>query len=504
MPKHYLLLIAACLFYITAFSNTYNILDFGAKQNTLSTTAIQEAIDECHAKGGGQVLVPAGTFITGTLVLKSYVNLHLISGATLEASLDLKDYQNMVRQHGMIVAVDATQVSITGLGTIQARGIDFYDPTQNHTYPEYDRSKTRQGEDYQREGVFTTDGPIKRKPKPGMGIEFYNCTGAKLLDFTLKDTPSWSVRIAYCEDVVIDGISILNNLLIPNSDGVHCTTSRNVRISNYNFVGGDDALVVTGFNIEQDDPGFATEEQSSRTYGNKTIYSENITVSNCHLQSRSSGIRVGYGQHPIRNCTFDNIQIYESNRGIGIFAHDSVDIENLFFSNITIQTRLHNGQWWGNAEPIHLSAISRFEKLPAGNIKNVYFNNIVATSEHGILLYGTKEGHLENIHLDNVRLHIKNGKETLTYGGNFDLRPASPIEKQIFKHDIPGIYAQQVNGLNIEDFRLTWDETLPDFFTHGIQCEQVTDLSLNRIHTDVAPNCKDCRAIQLNETSVVD
>jgi polygalacturonase len=69
----------------------------------------------------------------------------------------------------------------------------------------------------------------------------------KLKDFTLKDTPSWAICLAYCEDVLVDGLTILNNLLVPNSDGIHCTTSRNVRIANCDIRAGDDAIIVTGF-----------------------------------------------------------------------------------------------------------------------------------------------------------------------------------------------------------------------------------------------------------------
>ena len=149
--------------------------------------------------------------------------------------------------------------------------------------------------------------------------------------------------------------------MIPNSDGIHCTASRNIRIVNCNIRAGDDAIIITGFARIENTPGFNSNEQDKYTHGNKTIYAENIQVSNCHLQSRSSGIRIGYGQHPIRRCIFTNIVIHDSNRGIGVFARDASTIEELVFSNIIIETRLHNGQWWGNGEPIHLSAISRFE-----------------------------------------------------------------------------------------------------------------------------------------------
>ena len=486
------------------YSANYNILDYDAMPGQYSTPAIQKAVDECNQNGGGTVLVPAGTYITGTIVLKSHVNLCLEPGAVLLASLDLKDYLKTFRTHGIIFCEDAEQVSIIGHGTIDARGTEFYDTTQNHVYDEFDKSVVRQKENYMPEGQFYTDGPIKRKPKPGMCITFYFCSQLKIEDITIKDTPEWATRFAYCDDVNIRGISIYNNLLVPNSDGIHCTVSRNIRISDCDIRAGDDAIILTGLSIDEETPGYDMALQNSHPFGNKSEYGENMAVTNCQLQSRSAGIRIGYGQHPLRRCTFSNIQIYGSNRGIGIFAHDAVDIEELIFTDIVIQTRLHNGQWWGNGEPIHISAISRFPGEKAGQVRNVQFNNIIATSEAGILLYGLDESRLQNIRLNNVQLKIVRGKETLTYGGNFDLRPATPIKMQMFEHDIPGIYARYVDGLVINDFQLTWGPDLPDFFTHALECEHVTGLWLKGMEGTANPGCPECQTVRLEDTDVVE
>ncbi len=478
------------LFVCIAFSinaTRYNIVDFGAQKGKLATTAIQKAVDACHKNGGGTVLIPAGKFITGTIILKSYVNLHLESGAILEASLNLNDYSSSFRKHGMIFCEDAEFVSITGMGIINARGIEFYDKSQNHTYKEFDKQLTRQKENYMPVGVFQTDGPIKRKPKPGMTLQFYHCSNVKLKDFTFKDSPEWAIRLGYCEDIVISGISIHNHLMIPNSDGIHLTTSRNARISNCDIRSGDDAFIITGFTTKENISGYDLSLQQSKKFGNKTKYAENIVVSNCTFQSRSSAIRVGYGQHPIRNCTFDNIIIYESNRGIGIYAHDASNIENLIFSNIIIETRLHNGQWWGNGEPIHLSSINRFKNQTAGKIRNVSFTNIQAMSEHGVILYGDVSNSITDIVFDNLNLKIRRGQETLTYGGNVDLRPAADISKQLFEQDISGLYALNVSNLSLLNYQLKWDENLPDFYTYAIELDNVTGFELSEFKGKANP-----------------
>lgn len=109
----------------------------------------------------------------------------------------------------------------------------------------------------------------------------------------------------------LSSLRIEPNLLIPNSDGVHCTTSRNIRISDCDIRAGDDAIIVTGFgtNVGVGGDDNVRLDYSTREFGNKTGYAENVTVTNCNLQSRSSGIRVGYGINPIRNCVFSNLVI---------------------------------------------------------------------------------------------------------------------------------------------------------------------------------------------------
>lgn len=487
----------------------YNILDYGALKNQLSSPAIQKAIDACTEAGGGTVYVPSGIYICGAIVLKSNVNLYLEQGAELRSSHNLDDFRVGTARYGMIFCQDEENISITGKGVINALGTDFYETGKNHEESsslagvrEFDRMHTRQKENYLPSGVFFSDGPIKRKPRPGMTIVFFHCNQVTIKDIIVKDTPVWAIRFSYCENVIVDGITLLNNLLIPNSDGIHMTVCRNVKISNCEIRAGDDAIIVTGFARIEDTPGFDSKEQDKYTHGNKSIYAENIQVTNCHLQSRSSAIRVGYGQHPIRRLVFDNIIISESNRGIGIFAHDSSDISELTFSNIIIETRLHNGIWWGNGEPIHMSSISRFNDQPSGHIRDVQFNNIKAIGGHGILLFGNEQNHMQNIRFNNIELSIVKGPETMTKGGNFDLRPAAWVDKQIFEHTIPGFYAQYADNLSIRDLSIYWGKDLPSFFTDGIYCLGVSNLYIEGFKGSGNPKSQGSKRISIEKTTL--
>jgi hypothetical protein len=182
--------------------------------------------------------------------------------------------------------------------------------------------------------------------------------------------------------------------------------------------------------------------------------------------------------------------MYDSNRGIGVFARDGSKIENLLFSDIVINNRLHSGHWWGKGEPIHVSAIQDTEKGIAGTIENIRFRNIIANSETGILIYGTEKSIIKDILLSDIKLTIRRGKYTESYGGNFDLRPAWPKEKAIFKHNIPGLYAGYVENLRISGFELEWGNALPRWFTSGMEIEYFKNAIIENIKAEPAFDVK--------------
>jgi hypothetical protein len=483
---------------------TYPITEFGAKADgtTMNTAFINRAIETCHQRGGGTVLVPPGRFLTGTVVLRSNVTLHLLAGAVLLGSRDTSDYRPMkstlfhegYNRYGMVYAADARNISITGPGEINGNGTAYMNGLDKpHLGRDWDRQYTRQGEAYMKAGTIFEDGPVSYAFRPGMLLTIERCENVKVTDVSLLDTPEWTVRLDDCEDAVFRGVTIRTNQLIPNSDGIHVTSSRNVRISDCNIVAGDDAIIVTGFG----NGPRPTDSIDPNRIGNKTGYAENVVVTNCVLSSRSACIRVGYGDHPIRNLIFSNLVMYASNRGIGVFARSRSVIENVFFDNILIQNRLHSGHWWGKGEPIHVSALRDNEAGPAGQIRNVRFTNINAQSETGILVYGAPDARLENITLKDVQLTISRGRYTDSYGGNFDVRPAHSKAAGLFKHDIPALYAQYVNGLSVRGLTVRWGEALPGFFTHAVEVNQFEGFRLEDF--DGTANGKALPAVKLTD-----
>ncbi len=437
-----------------------NVLDHGAAGDgtTLDTAALQKAVAACVEQKGGTVLVPAGVYRTGPIQLQSNVTLQLEAGAVLRGSEDVADYRVEGRTRPLVWARDAANVTICGPGTIDGRGGMFMNLDQPRTATgDFERRFTRQGEDFMSPKLGAADGPVTYRSRPNRLVAFYNCSHVSMRDVLLTDAPCWTINFADCRHVNVEGVKMLNNLLVPNSDGIHCETCQNVHISNCELACGDDAICVTSVNSRE--PGVC----------------ENVTVSNCTLSSRSAGVRLGYGMNTVRNCVFENLVIRDSNRGLGLFVRQQGSVENVLFNNIVIQTRLHTGHWWGKGEPIHISVLpDRESGTPLGRVRNVTFSNILAESESGIVIWAQEAGRIEDVTFNQVRLRLRKGPLGASYGGNIDLRPAFALQWAIFKHDMAGLFCHRANGLTLNHFDVSWDAEPPQYYLHGLWCEQTS------------------------------
>jgi polygalacturonase len=418
------------------------------------------------------LIVQAGVFISGAVQLRSNVTFFLENGAILKGSTKIDDYILNGIRVGLIYAENCENIMIKGDGIIDGNGDEFNYLKKPH---DFDSGEfTRQGITYASDSSLISDGPVKpHEQRPWQMIIFANCNNVRIQDVTIMNSPFWTVHLADCNGAVISGVRILNNLFVANNDRIDCTSCSNVIISNCEIVGGDDALVLNGYSVHHDLPGFKDIRHVS----------ENIVVNNCILMSRSSGIRIGgIDQNPMRNYSFNNIVIHHSNRGIGIFTGIEGGIENISFSDITIETRLHSGDWWGKAEPIHIHAVPTSEGRKAGPIKGVHFRNIKAISENGVIVYGTDKGIISDITFEEMDLRIKNGTMQQSYGGNFDLRPTADLKLSLFCHDIPGIFLKNADNVNIIHSKIVFEEKMEDFFTYGIWAEDFQNLQLSGLN----------------------
>ena len=469
-----------------------DIRDVGAigDGKTMNTHAIQMAIDSIANGGGGMVCVPPGVFMTGTLQLRSNVNIYLESGAVVKGSANLNDYFLNGKKVGLFFTQDAENVSITGHGMIDGNGDSFMVLDSAKKMDHAGVMWTRQGDQFRHVSEGLGDGPLVPKDRPFQMIIFSDCRKVTILDVSITNSPFWTLHLADCDGIILSGLRIWGNLFVPNNDGMDLTSCSNAIISDCDIRTGDDCIVLTGYNHHFDLPGYKFLKRTC----------ENITVNNCTLVSRSAAIRIGgFDQNPMRNFTFSNIVITNSNRGIGLFVRDQGGIENVIFSNILIETHLFTGDWWGNGEPIQLSSIRLTKDVPLGKMKNIKFEHVVCKGESGIFVYGTDESVIEDVSFTDVRFHLADGKLNDVSGGNFDLRPVLDPKRSLFSHDIPGFYGQYVKNLRIEDFDLIWDPMKETYFTNGIEVHNFEGLDIVRFHGTGSPGNSNARPIVLED-----
>ena len=481
-------------------TTTVEVTEHLGQDGETTTDAFNSAVNACARNGGGTVLVPPGDYEIGTVHLRDHVTLHLAEGATVSATECRDEYSSDSEDESsapFIVANGVRHVSITGRGEFDGRARRFLDlntPIQYHgsePHPEYPLISNgphdaRQGRDYIDPSAGTDDWPIAKSDfRPTRLFRFVDCEDIQIRDVTMRDMPSHTISVLRSEEVDIRGVDILGHRLVPNNDGIAVADSRNVHISDCTVITCDDSIVFDG----KDDPDHPCE---------------NVTVTNCTLESSACAIKFGSGTDGVmRNFLFQNIVIQDTNRGLGIQHRDSGTLENVLFSDIVIQTRLPSGPWWGKAEPIYVTVVPRDDDTRPGTVRNVRFSNIFAQAENGALVYASEDATIEELHFDNVRLELSGSQNSDRVGGNFDLQPTSAVTP-IFARDIPGIHCERASGVHFHDVTVEWmDEDLPAYYTHGLHCQQVSDLTVDGFEGRQAHPKENGAVISLSEVETV-
>jgi len=498
MSKKNLLCCTFIILSVASRSAIYNVMDYGAINNgqELTTLNIQNTIDSCSLNGGGIVYVPRGKYLVGTLNLRSNIEFHLESGAILVATTDLSQYQKH-NDHpaGVFYTEDSHNVSITGTGRIFGQGMEFMHKDSAKVIRGEVNNYIRQKYDFRKVDHGIGDGPVMPKERYHQMIVFSHCTNLILKDFEVIDAPYWTFLIVHCDRVRINGISINNNLLIPNSDGLDIISSSNVNVSGCIITCGDDAIVLAGYAHHFGDPGFKGILKPS----------QNINVSDCVLQSRSSAIRIGgWDQNHMSGYNFSNITIFDSNCGINITVRDSGSVQNINFSNIRIETRMHTGDWWGNGEPIKISALRGVPDNPVGIIKNIHFNNISCRGENAILMYASDESKLQNIYFTNFDFILRKSALDEVSGGNFDLRPNTVKGKEIYQSNVPVVYVENAENIFFNQGSIDWEGKGAAYYTHALEAVRVNNIIMDNITAAPSPSNSKLRAISLKSCTKVD
>ena len=402
----------------------YNITDFGAEPNTdkLMTRAIQATIEACARAGGGVVLVPPGRYMSGGLKLRSNVTLYLSAGATIKASANRTDFHDT---DALIFAKGERNIGIAGEGTLDGH---------QDAYLRRDENGRLRG------GPTGLGGPYDPEPRRSSRtkgrpriIFLVDCDRVRIRDILLTNAATWTAHLMACRNMIIDGVTIDNDLDVPNNDGFDIDHCRHVRVSNCTIQTGDDAIC---FKTTNEHPEYGP--------------CEDIVVTNCTLMSQSSAVKLGSaGSEPIRNIVVSNCTITDSNRGVAIQNRDGALWENIIFSDMTINTRHFSPDRWGSAEPIYATNLQRTaDQRSMGNIRGVFFKDIICHSEAGAYLYGDPVGSVEDIVMDNVLLNIV-APHSERFGFD-DLRPSYKV-KGARPIEIAGITAHGLSGLQLNN-----------------------------------------------------
>lgn len=429
---------------------TFNVRDYGAVGDgtTNDARAIQAAIDACVANGGGTVLVPAGsTYLSGSLVLGSNVDLHIERGATLQASGNWSDITERSTVSALssgivtdtseesgqfLTARGAVNLSISGAGTVDGGGRHY---------------------------VLEDLGAIYRMPvnRP-FTVFFLDCTDVALTDTLYRDAALWTVRLTGCENVLIHAIRIDGDMKMPNADGIDLDHCRNVRISDCNIRCPDDGISLKTCD-EFPDAGPC----------------ENITVTNCVIETRSSALVVGVDAlDPIRNVVFDNCVIKTSHRGLSVNMGQNSLYENILFSNIVVETQIFDEAWWGRGEPIYISAMPWHDEV--GIIRNVRFVNILARGENGVYIDALHPGLIDGILLENVRVEVDQwGDER---GGRHDRRPYTGGE-EIVEHATAAFYIANAANITVRNCDAVWGANRQEYFGAALETAHVEGLTVD-------------------------
>lgn len=460
----------------------FNVRDFGAVGDgtTNDRVAIQKAIDACAAAGGGEVLFPAGRYLTGSLVLSSGIMLNVTRDATLVGSTDLKDYTK-----ALIFAESADRIGLRGQGTIDGQGTAFWAYNKPYEGPPW-------------RGTVQFQYKALRRPS---FIRFSKCNEVRVQEIRLVNSPSWTLHLWRCHGAEVSGITIDNPLYGPNTDGIDVNSCTDVTITDCDIKTGDDGIVLKSTDPGHDHP------------------SKNIAVRHCRVWSACNAFKIGTETHDnfdaisVQDCHFysesDNLR-EQAISGIAIESVDGARLTNITVSDITISNIrtpifVRLGHRGGNSPQSQ-----QVEPRVPGVIQNVLIENIQARNCHFESSITGMPGHcVEGITLRNLDLEYAGGGDIASLLDDVPDREVIkryPEASMFGRLPAYGLYCRHVRNLVLDDIRmrlLTPDprpmlvgDDLVDFRLKGLRpetCDRnspviwLRNSSRGRVEDSVAP-----------------
>lgn len=454
--------------------DTFNIISYGAKADgiTLNTQSINKAIADCSAKGGGVVLIPQGLWLTGPVMMKSNVNLHVSRAALLQFTDDKSQYPLVegnyeghaaVRNQSPISGIDLQNIAITGEGIIDGHGEAWRAIGKERLTDNEWKALTASG------GVLSENGktwypsqsyvdgfktPDAGVIQPGKKLEDYtsmkdffrpnmlvltNCKKVLLEGVTFQNSPAWCLHTLICEDLTLEDVHVKNPWNAQNGDGIDVESCKNVLIEGSTFEAGDDGICIK-----------SGRDEEGRRRGKPT---ENVIVRNDVVYRAHGGFVIGSEMSGgarnifVSDCTFIGTDVglrFKTTRGRGGIV-ENIYIKNISMRNIVTDAILFDMYYMGKSPGEDSAGDEKVVPVTEATpqFRSFYVDNVVCIgAEKGLQVRGLPEMNIKNINLQNLVLKTNQGIDIIEGTGislknaQLDCKNTSPLINIENSHDI--------------------------------------------------------------------
>lgn len=409
--------ICTFLVVLSAQSQDYVITNYGVSSDSsvLNTKGIQSAIDRAHEKGGGTIVIPQGTFLTGALFFKPNTKLRLEEGAVLKGSDDIADYplipsrmegRSLLYYAALINAYYVDSFSITGPGTINGNGLRFW-----KTFWAYRDSMRKIGKE-------ATNLEVHR---PRL-LFIWGCNNITIQRVNLRNAGFWTTHLYQCQNVLIENCDIRSPyrpVPAPSTDGIDIDVCKKVTVRNCYISVNDDAVVIKGGKgpdaHKRPENGVVEdilienctfgEAHATLTLGSESIHARNITMRNCKVENNAPILKLK--MRPDTYQLFENITIDNITGKCGVFINMNSwkqffnlggstekpygTVRNITFSNINVGC----------------NRLGEIEGNPADKVSNIVFRNINARAETPALKNKYSDVKFKNVTVNGAPLVLK-------------------------------------------------------------------------------------------------
>ncbi|MGG1929494.1 glycoside hydrolase family 28 protein [Enterobacter soli] len=375
------------------------------------TSVVQKAIDQCSSNGGGIVTLPAGTWVSGPLTLKSHVTLHLAAGSTLKSTGNPDDFvpafisQPTHPREALIIASHVQDIAITGPGTIDGQGQKSWWSKASDA-----REHLKHGDVSWFEKNWKGIPPANGMPRPWL-IEFDHVQGGNISQLHIINSPMWNLVLRNSENIDVSRSSIFNPPDSPNTDGIDVVSSKNISLRHLKLSTGDDDIAIKS--------GLAS---TGKAPPSSNINIDDIDIYRGHGLSVGSETANGIGRVTMQNVRFngtDNGLRIKSGRDrgnqIGPISADNITMNHVNVPLVITDSYGGNGGYSSKSlTSIPTSAISSLTPF----IHDVTIQHLTATnSGMAGIISGLPEAPLQNITLKDIHIDATHGLQSRYVSG---------------------------------------------------------------------------------------